>query len=90
MTRPYRLRPSAAALDAAFETYKGLDSVRTAHALWVEAAIGLLRVAHGLEALGESRWASAIEGMVVMVEQQATRHVYELAARAAANGGGHG
>jgi hypothetical protein len=81
-TPPHRTRPSAAELDRVFAANNKSEHVRTVHALYIEAAIALLRVARRLEALNEGRAAAVVEAQVVMIEAQAARHIEAIALRA--------
>jgi type VI protein secretion system component VasF len=87
-TRPHKLRPSAADLDAAFEAHKASEHVRKVHGLYIDAAIALLSVAARLGALNEASEAAAVEGLVVLLEQHATRHIHAIGLRLSGNGGG--
>jgi len=89
-TKPHALRPSAAELDKIFSAHNTSEHVRTVHGLYVDCAIALMRVAHRFTALNEHRAAGMVEALVVMIEQQAIRHIQAIALRTQENGGGHG
>lgn len=87
-TPPHRARPSAQALDAAFEANASNPEVRAVHALYVDACVALIRTARRMEATAGPMWAAGVEALVVLCEQRATRHIEAIALRVAMNGGG--
>lgn len=89
-TPPHHARPSAQQLDEAFDRYSHLPRVRDIHALYVEAAVALLRVVRRMEALGEPVQAFMLQALVVQVEQMARRQIEAIGARYAVGNGGGG